>query len=44
MHGSHSQGNIIFQDIWFPGQNYHFQGQNIQDLNQDMCKKNICSM
>jgi len=44
MHGSHSQRNIIVQDIsrTFPGQNYHFPGQSIQDfkvINQDMREK-----
>ena len=36
-HGSHSEGNIIFQD-----KNYHFPGQSIQDLkviNRDTCAK-----
>jgi len=43
-HGSHSQWNIIFQDIYetFPGQSYNFLEQAILDLkviNQDMYEK-----
>ena len=44
VHGSHLQGNIIFQDIsrTFLGQIYNFPGQSTQDLkviNQDMREK-----
>jgi len=44
LHGSYSQGNIIFQDIssTLPRQKYHFPGQSIQDLkviNKDICQK-----
>ena len=36
--------NEILFSRTFPGQNFHFPGQSIQNLkviNQDMCKKNI---